>query len=90
MRKTILALAVALLCSVASANEYGIALAPGETLVAVNGVPVGQQRCTIDAKGNRVCNMKPIQQIKSTVVAPLKATSKAVRYTFDLLNWRRR
>lgn len=54
--------------SAASANEYGIPLAPGEVLISVNGVPV--------------CNSVAVivnRPIARATIAPIRAVHNAVR-----------
>jgi len=78
MRLTIL-LAAALLTSTVSANDYGIALAPGEVLIAVDGVPVSRTVIIRQAPLRT-----PLRSVAAPIIfAPVKAAAKAMRCTVD-------
>ena len=78
MKLTIL-LATALFASTVSANDYGIALAPGEVLIAVDGVPVNRA-VIIRQSAFRT----PIRSVAAPVIfAPVKAAARVMRCTVD-------
>ena len=64
-----LALLFCLPCTAAASSDLGFALAPGEILVAVNGVPVGQRNAVCNGPGCKL--LKAINPIP-LIVQPIK------------------
>lgn len=62
-----------------SANDYGIALGPGETLVAIDGVPVEQLR------SGSVCRGGTCTPVRSTIAAAAALPRAIVANTAEVM-----